>query len=318
MSTNAKTIQNIGIDNGTEMPSAAVQILHLATMKFKRLSEIDLDEPGLVCRQAHSIFGGLVFVGLLLFPVALALRPLIPKYAEAGERVELIRSVAGMMCGALALITIPAIIRCIRLARRPTNWLLRIGRDHLWINTRPYDDLSSSDDPSVIELEYHEIADVRCDEQGFLVPRVHKRLDVTKVVESLVVRLRETPPAGLAATIESNRRHVQPRRSFFGITWQTGVPRSPVLLASQAEIRLVWQHWPISDVWPRLPRVMRELERSIAIGEPTEETVGDLDDRVARLVELGDEFRARDVLVRHGGMTLTDANRFVEELKRKT
>ena len=27
---------------------------------------------------------------------------------------------------------------------------------------------------------------------------------------------------------------------------------------------------------------------------------------------------ARDVLVRHGGMTLTDANRFVEELKRKT
>ena len=89
---------------------------------------------------------------------------------------------SGRACGAhqkrcrddvrcLALITIPAIIRCIRLARRPTNWLLRIGRDHLWINTRPYDDLSSSDDPSVIELEYHEIADVRCDEQGFLYPR---------------------------------------------------------------------------------------------------------------------------------------------------
>ena len=57
----------------------------------------------------------------------------------------------GLMLGLFALLVIPMIISDARRTFRPTNWLLWIRFDGLWINVRSYQDRSATDTASVIE-----------------------------------------------------------------------------------------------------------------------------------------------------------------------
>jgi hypothetical protein len=269
-------------------------------MKFKRLNEDVPEGIGLVCRQTRGVISKVVIIVVLLVLAPLGL--------------------AGVVFGLLALCLLPAVVRDFRLARRPTNWLLRIGPDRLWINARAYDDESAHDEPCVVELEYHEIVDARHDTEVYAVPHYyHNYYEVTRKIESLVFRLHQQPPAELAEMIEANRRHAQPaRRTRLGFTRQYGPTRSPVSLPAPDEIRLIWNGGDFS-IRPRLQRTLKELGQYVTVGEPTQrdETGASIKERVVQLIRTGETTAACQLLVRHGRMTPAQAQEFVDELAKK-
>ena len=280
-------------------------------MKLYRCQEVKPDGTGLVCRQGR--LSGAVMV--LLFSGILIGLPIVLWQIGAPKFISVILAL-------LAVGIVPMLLGDLRARLRPTNWLLWIHQDGLWINFRSYQDQSEQDALTVVHLDYSEILEAGRFVERFTTPSSEGG-SVLQKLESLDIQLQHTDTGELETALAENRHRPQPERVHLGFIRSTVKPTlfSVTLLAADL-IRVNWrggsQHW----VSPSLARALDALAGRVNIAESTHEdqqdwaklSDGEFDDQVLKLVRSGNRMEATKLLVKRRGYTLTKAHQFIEEL----
>jgi hypothetical protein len=278
-------------------------------MKLHRLCDVVPDSTGMLCRP--SKWGSVVLA--VVFSLAMAFAPVCSWWTGRNR-------VFGTFIGLVGLIVIPMLIGNVRRAFRPTNWLAWIRFDSLWINVRSDQDDSSTDELCVVQIDYHEIAEVCQHVETYTTPSNRGHSNSRKDT-SLDIRLNPTDTSQLEAALKMVRDRPQPERTYLGFIKVIGKPTSfPVSLPEPNLLRVAWYGTAAS-----LRRPLAELAPWVRVGEPTrhdEKDWRDLSDdefraQVLRLVRAGDRFGATDLLARRRGLTTTQAIQFVDELERR-
>lgn len=211
----------------------------------------------------------------------------------------------------LSVLLVPWIVADAWLKFRSTNWLLRLGRDGLWINLRSYQNRHLPDAATVLCLRYEEIASARRHVETWSTPSEPASLRGTYwKQESLELTLVSGATREIAYALVDERNR---RAAIKGKLQAVTVPAAGV-------VRIAWRG-PGDDVVPPLPRVLDELGRRIHVGEPTRTDYGDwsrmgeaeLGRLVAQLVRSGDDLEAARLLRRRRGYSSTEAHKFVKE-----
>jgi hypothetical protein len=116
-------------------------------MKLVSSSEVPVDTPRMVCRESRllGVIRFIVWCGVLAIPAILGWQLRVPW-------VQWIFTI-------LFIILIPLMLIDLVTQFRPTNWVLRITSNGVWINLQSYK-ASASDAVSVLWLDYQEIASV--------------------------------------------------------------------------------------------------------------------------------------------------------------
>ncbi|MGD9722511.1 MAG: hypothetical protein AB7O59_13480 [Pirellulales bacterium] len=280
-------------------------------MKLVRTCDVVPDGSGLVCRQTR--FGGvllaMVFTAFFAGPTGFAW------WVGAPAIVWIV----GAVLTTLLVLTLAGDVRA---RYRPSNWVLWVRPDGLWIHFRSYQDQSATDGLAVVELEYREIATA-----GRLVERYSTpdsdHGSVRYKLESLEFVLREADSGELAAALAENRRREQPWRSYLGFIRGRSKPTLySVTQPTPAIVRVAWHGGQHHGVWPSLRRVLEALGTHVEIAEPIDEkradwsklTDDEIDNQILEFVRLGNRMEAVKLLVRRRGYSLTKAHQFVEEL----
>ena len=280
-------------------------------MKLHRGCDVSLDGIGLVCRQTR--LGGLamallISTVLLSFPVALW-----------WFQIPWLFVVPAAL---FSLLVVGFFISDVRARFRPTNWVLWIRPDAIWVNLRSYQDHNPLDSPSVVELADRDIACLRRHVERYSVSDSEGR-PVSHKLESLDFELRQPDTSELAAALAEIRHRRQPEVEYLaGIRGRSGVTLYSVSLPQPNLLRIAWHGGQGHAVTPRLRRVLAELANRVTIDEPTQHQTpdasqideGELDAQILSLVEAGNHIDAIKLLVQRHGYTLTEAKRFVDEL----
>jgi hypothetical protein len=285
-------------------------------MKLHRLCDVVPDSTGMLCRQSR--LGSVVLA--VIFSLPLIGLPIYSWWADKNRGMGVVLAVAGV-------VIIPLLIANARLTFRPSNWLAWIRFDSLWINARPYQDQSPTDELCVVQLEYREIAEVSQHADSYTTPDSHSRNNsVKRKLTSLDIRLNPADAGPLEAMLAAVQHRPQPVRTYLGFIKSTaGAGRSPVSLPEPDLIRVAWLGGVGHGAVPSLRRVLAELAPWVKVGEPTrhdEKDWRELSDdefraQVLRLVKAGDRFGATDLLARRRGLTTTQAIQFIDELGRR-
>src|SRR5215472_12994243 len=111
-------------------------------MKFYRQDEVPEDEQGLLCRQSR-------LMGVVRFIIWCSIMSIAPIGGwKSGEPWVLWIGVV------VAAVVVPIALLDTAATFRATNWLLRIGRDGLWINLRSFrDKIMVPDALTVVRLD---------------------------------------------------------------------------------------------------------------------------------------------------------------------
>jgi hypothetical protein len=278
-------------------------------MKLHRACDVSPDGSGRVCRQSR--LGGILM--LFVFGGACWAAPVFI-FIKGGP------TWIGVPLALFALLLTPFLVGDALARFRRSNWLLWVRPDGLWIHLRSYRDGSPGDTPSVVELSYGEILEVRKHTERYTVP--HGNKTVTHTTHSLEISLREPDTGELAAAIAECRRLKQPERTYLGfIRSPTNLTHFPVSLPAADVIRVAWSGQN-HGVAPSLRRTLAALEGRVAIAEPQrlerkpwqELTDTEIDDLVLEFVRRGDRMNAMNLLVDRRDYSLTQAAQFVGEL----
>jgi hypothetical protein len=279
-------------------------------MRLVTPEEMPADLRGVVCRQSRvvSALGTAVLLALIIgVPAFLMWQAELPWWVM-------------VFAAALAGFVVRWFLGNMVKSWRPSNWLLRIDRDGLWINIRSYLNRDFAPAKTVIHVPYNEIARVR----EHIVKRAEKTSDSTTVWTDryMDLELLEAAPEEIRAELaEERRRHVT--RSHLGgfVTSRSRNGHVPVTAPENDVIRIAWRgryDW----VSPSLRRALQELRPRVRIGEPTRDdrtdlhalSAGEVDKLTRELVESGDKLGAIKLLTDRRGCSTTEARQLVEEL----
>lgn len=281
-------------------------------MKLHRGCDVTPDGAGLLCRESR--LGGLIVA--LVFSAAF-IGPTIFFWLRG---IWFFFVVVGLA----SLVLVPLLIGDVRLRFRRTNWTLWAPPGKLLINLRSYQDKSSLDTLSVVELADNEIAEIRRCEERYTVPEEQGRKTAFKLV-SLDILLRTPDDETLAKLIADRRTAPQPWQNLAGIRSRSNLTLYSVTLPAADVIRIAWTGGRNHSVAPGVNRVLRELETRLHVGEPVLKEEGangksgdaEIDDRILSLVQAGNKIDAIKILRLERGYTLIEAKRFVDELAEK-
>lgn len=281
-------------------------------MKLYALSDVGPVGRGYICRQGrlmgtiNALAMGGVFGGA----------PIVWWFLGAPWPVWVV-------CGVLAVFIVPLLINDLRAKFRETNWIVWLRPDGLWINFRSYQDCGPIDVPSVVKLEYAEIALVRKHVEKFSTPS--SRGSTQWKVQSLELELTHDRTEELQAALTENRNRKSPPRNVCGISVSSRPSHFPVGLPESNCIRIAWRGGIGNWVAPSLGRFLIELAGCVRISEPEsvnrpawhELSDEQLDDQILELARSGARIEAVKLLVRARGYSLTEAREFIEELTAK-
>ena len=269
---------------------------------------------GLVCRQ-----GRLAGVLLAAFLTALLLGMPIGVWWLDHSWLFVVIS------GLAAAVTLPFLVQDVRARFRETNWVLWVRPSGVSINLRSYQDESSLDLPSVLELSDNEITQVRRRIERYTVPSskggaIHHKL------ESLDIDLRLADPRDareLSAAIAAVRNRPQPQKTYLGFIKGTSeLTLYSVSMPTNGVVRIAWSGGQNHGVKPSFAKILDLLAQRVRVGETVTEERGDwrelegeeLDDQILGLVAVGNVFDAVKLLHRRKGYSLTEARKFVDDL----
>ena len=252
--------------------------------------------PGVCCRQSRlrGAVGGL-FVCAFVVGGAFLLRHLgAPRLLWIGWAV-------------LAAVCAPLFLREVLARFRPTNWVLRVDPDGLWINLRPLQPRPAAGAATAIHLRYAEIASVHRHIDTWSTPSTEAKSTHWKL-ESLDLHLAPDDTRELLPAL------IEARASSKGLPTSVGVPPPGV-------IRIAWRG-PGHDVVPGLGPVLAEIGQRVAVADPTRTDRPDwrqlsdaeLDEQIEHLVRWGDPLEASGLLIRLRGCSATEAHKLVETL----
>ncbi len=281
-------------------------------MKVYRGCDVSPDGSAVVCRETR--WGGLAFA--LIF-IAAFIGPTIFFW---------IRGIwfFFVVLGLASLVIVPLLIGDVRLRFRQTNWTLWAPPGKLLINLRSYQDRSTLERPSVVELADHEIAEIRRHEHRYSTSSGQGRTTFNKLV-SLDIVLRTPDDGTLAKLIADRRATPQPWQKLAGMRSRSNVTLHSVALPAPDVIRIAWTGGRNHAITPGVNRVLRNLEARIHVGEPvlkqdrTSDMTKDaeIDERILTLVQAGNKIDAIKLLREQRGYSLVAAKQFVDELAEK-
>lgn len=220
--------------------------------------------------------------------------------------------------GATALLFAGIAWGALRATWRPSNWIVRLHREGLYVKFRSYlNHHFAAEDPVVAFLAANEVLWVRKTRERRMVPREDHEdreawtfldlriepADVGRLAEQLrVERTRQAPRLGLSRT----RHH-----------------HHPVRLVDGGILRIEWKG-PSTSVIPRIDPALERLGRVLAV-EPEAWLEGrpldgldrrEAEDRILELAEQGRTVEAVNLARRVHGCGLQEAREFVEGLVR--
>lgn len=262
-------------------------------MKLLRAGEVHRDRRDLVFR--HGRAGGVV---LLAFLAA----PLVAVVALSGEPVRgvpwYVWVVASPLIAIVGLVLLVALLAAAEAVWRSfgaANWHARINGPALFFNLRSYQNAHFPDDaPSVVRFELSEIASAR---------RVTGRW--------IELELRGVDTAELAAAARFERERPGPERKRLGIRGSSRFQHVTLQVTDAGRVRVL-------DVGAGLRRALR---RQVKFAEASESDIdrehsGDLDGRLRALIARGETLAATALLRSEKGVSLSEAKKTVDELRR--
>ncbi len=282
-------------------------------MRLCRQDEVPEDEHGLLCRQSRlaGLFRLIVWSGVLaIFPVF-------------GWKLG--KPWLFWIGIAMAAVVIPMALLELAAMFRATNWLLRIGRDGVWINLRSYRDRDNDPDAlSVVHLGYEEIASVGRHTEAYTTPaRPSSEAATEWRDEFLEIELTHDQTEELTGALNDLRFPPAPAQPSSGqVPVRSRV--SPVWLVSPAVIRIGWVSGHGPAVLPRMATTLTRLDGSVRVAEPTRRerpnwrklTPEAATDLARELVHVhGDTFAAADLLSRACGISYSEASAQVRQFE---
>lgn len=270
-----------------------------------RIMKLDSPEnmgqaDGLCCRQSplRGLVGGLIVCAFLVGFVFLLRRSGAPWFVWGG-------------CAVLAALLVPLVIADMLAKFRPTNWLLWLRPDGLWINLRSYQNRHLPDAATALHLPYGEVARARRHVETWTTPGARPSSASTRwKLESLELSLVSGEAREIAGALADERGR---RATIKGKHQAVSVPAAGV-------VRIAWRGHG-NDVVPPLTRVLDELSGLVEVADPTRTDRHDwrrlsedeLEELIAQLVRSGDDLEAAGLLIRRRGLSSTEAHKFVEE-----
>lgn len=279
-------------------------------MKLQRGCDVAPDGSGLVCRQGRlaGVLVVVVFGAACFFPAAAL-------WWGGGSPLVYV-PLALVAAGITALFIGDA-----RARFRDTNWVLWIRPQSLCINLRSYQDQSTLDTLSVVELSDDEIAEVQRRIERYTTPKSNGGT-IDHKLESLDIHLCEAESGELATALAEIRRVQQPWSSFLGMSSTSKVSLQSVSLPEPKRVRIAWHGGQGHSIAPRLKRVLASLAPRLNIAEPADDRRPDwreipdaaLEDEILKLVCAGNRLDAIKLLKVRRGLSTTEAHLYVEEL----
>lgn len=202
-----------------------------------------------------------------------------------------------------------------------TNWLMRVGRNSLWLNLRSYRHVHYPPGRTVLCVPYDEITLVRR-HTAFREVRTNGRCTKWREV-CLEILLNEAVTAEVREELAVERRRRE-ETSFFGISVRSTMTHVPVTVHGDNTLRVMWLS-RVDWVTPGIKRALETLRAFCRIGEPVETAVpepSELSDEsfnklVLELVQTGQPMNARRLLREYRGYNLREAKEFIEILAAK-
>lgn len=287
-------------------------------MKLVCSSEVPVETPRLICRESRllGVIRFLVWCGVLAAPAILG-------WLNGMPWVQWIFTI-------LFATVIPMLLRDVLAQFRPTNWVLRITSDGVWINLRSYKD------PlwvavSVAWLDYQEIASVGWHIEKYSTPtemtgtssKGHAGGDTMWKDQYLEFRLNHEQTSDLAAALNHLRSLPVSGEQSSGQA-HVGTRHFTVWLVSPAVLRIIWTSGHGHVVAPPITSAINELETYAQRAQPTERvrpswrklTPPEVDELACELVIVhGAQAEAVALLVRAGGFTDAAARTIVERFE---
>lgn len=281
-------------------------------MELHRPSDVSFGIDGLLCRQSR-LMGA---VGTLVMSGILGGAPVLFWALEAPALVW-----GG--CAAVTLVVVLLLVHDLLAKFRPTNWLMWIGPDALWINVRSYQNGRLAEAATVARLEYAEVAGALRYIESYSTPTGSRGTSVQWKEMSLELRLKHAETGELRAALSEERRRWAPERVYFGfIRVASRASHHPVTLPADDVIRVAWRGGRGNHAVPSLETALDELGRRVTLAGTSRRDRADwdelsdaeLNEQILHLVRTGARISAIRLLVRRRGYTTTEAHRFVEAL----
>lgn len=280
-------------------------------MKLCRDTEKPDDQPELICCQSR--FTGVV--RLVVFALILA----SPVVAGLTTRHTWLLWV-GIP---LFVLVIPLMAVDLAAQFRPTNWVLRIGPERIWINLRTYRD-KPSQSPCVVVFDYRDIASAGQHTELYYTPSEMAGSGSRGAVGGstvwrchfLELRLNNHQTEELKSALTDLKSQATPSQKA-----------RPVWLVSPSVLRIAWTSGHGHMAAPRLGLALSHLENHIRIAEPTlnerpdwrklaKDEVFELSRELVHVYGAGIE--ASTLLVRAANVTSAQAMTMVQQMPEPT
>lgn len=287
-------------------------------MDFHSASEVHPGGSGLLCRQSR-VMG---CVSAIVMSSILAGAPVLWRWFEAPWPVW-----GG--CTLLAVFVVPFLVQDMRAKFRPTNWVLWIRRDGLWIHFESYQDCRPDDvDADVVHLEYAEIARIQRHVETYSTPSGYQGRRSTRWTEkALLIHLNQADTGTLQEALAAVRSRPPVERVLLGfVRVRSRATHFAVTMPSPTVIRIAWRGGRGNYVVPALETVLDHLATYVAVGEGAREDRPDwhemdaaqLDEQIRNLVNSGSRLEAIRLLVRSQGLSMKEARQQIKELARSS
>jgi hypothetical protein len=267
---------------------------------------------GLRCRASRlkTTLGGLLMIGILIGAPVLWWYLNAPAFMWIG-------------CAVAALLVVPPILGMVLATYRPSNWLMLVRPDGLWINLRSYANDPTKGVKTVLHLPYEKIASAAEHRESYTLPTsAHRSTSVQHRRQSLELRLKNVDNEAIREALAAERNMTGCGRTYFGvITVYSKVKHHPVTMVEEGMLRLAWRG-PGDAIAPDLKTALQEIAYRVSVDQPTKRELPDWDkmndDEIDRLVERlaasGRTMDASKLLVRRRGLSTTEAKQYVERL----
>lgn len=279
-------------------------------MQLVREAEVELERPSAVFGHGRI---GASFAVLFCAAFSAGLAWCAPKlWHEFLAWPLFLRVVAvpfGLILGGVWLLMCGVFAGAWRATCRPTNWVMKLGYDGVWVKTRSYLNAHFDDDgPTVAWIPWSEIAAVV--PYSEVATRTSGRESTRTKLHWLDLQLRGVDTEELAALCLAERTRPAPERQWAFVKMRTRYDDEPVSVPRAGVVRL-----------QRVDRRMEEaLSRHVTIAESVQAELdlqsGDLDANVRALCRRGDRFGALALVRDRRGLSTKDARDYVDALER--
>jgi hypothetical protein len=205
----------------------------------------------------------------------------------------------------------------------PTNWLLAIGPDEIFIKFRSYQNVDfPGDDPQAVSLKLSEIASVNITKQTIISPG-SRNSSTTSFHTFLDINVISSDLNSLKEQLKYERNISSEKKTGF-ITIRSKVRHYPISVVDHDTIRIEWRS-PTDIILPRIKKAILAFQRQKIKIDPNKKEKIDTtsrgrndknkaEDDILHLAERGNIMAATKLARRTYNLTLAEAKQFVEEM----